>query len=230
VVTCVLACSSNTPITQEASVPSPDGSFEDAASDGGLCGPVPVASYTPAAMHPPNPPHAGACTDQQSADYAACQGGDASKCTEFQTGQPAQACGACIETQESAATWGVIVFDGSSGFVNIEGCVDDALGQVGIEPASCGQLLFASYGCQQAACGLCAGSAEDACNEESIATNGGCATYDQQVESDTSPCAILFGDAAPTDAASCFPDPSITDVNAQRADFITRMAKYMCGP
>ncbi len=166
-------------------------------------------------------------TDTQAADYAACQGGDTSKCGQFGLGMPAAACGACIETQASDATWGVVVFSGSAGFLNSEGCVDDALDQVAIEPASCGQLLFASYSCQEAACGLCVGTAQTTCVNASLV--GGCVSFDQEVESDTGPCGALLGDAAPMDAASCFPNPSISDANAQRADFITRLAKYMCG-
>jgi hypothetical protein len=218
----------NVKIESDAAIPSPDANaIEDSGSDGGVCGPVSVTTYTPSAMHPPNPPHAGKCTDLQIADYAACEGGATAKCSQFGTGEPSAACGACIETKTTDATWGVVVFDGSNGTLNVEGCVDDALDQVNIEPASCGQLLFASYGCQDAACALCAGSALDTCDDATL--TGGCATYDAQVESDNGPCGALLGDAAPTDVGSCFPNPTITDVNAQRADFITRMAKYMCG-
>ncbi len=225
----VIGCgAANTSTTDagDAMIPSPDAMF-DASRDGGVCGPLDVTSYLPETMHPPNPPHAGKCTDQQAIDYASCEGGNTSKCTQFGAGQPAEACGMCIETKKTDTKWGVVVFDGSSGLPNIEGCVDDALGEVSLEPKSCGQLLFASYGCQQAACGLCAGDALDACVTASL--TGGCVSYDQLVESDTGPCAALLGDAAPAAAASCFPDPKITNVAAQRADFLTRMAKYMCG-
>lgn len=226
----VVACGASSTSSHDASsdspVPSPDATF-DAGGDGGVCGPVAVTTYTPSTMHPPNPPHAGKCTDQQSADYAACEGGNTAKCAEFGTGQPAEACGACIETKKSDATWGVVVFDGSSGLPNIEGCVDDALGQVSLEPSSCGQLLFASYGCQQAACGLCAGDALDTCVNASL--TGGCVSFDEEVESTKGPCAELLGDAAPAASTNCFPDPALTDVDAQRADFLTRLAKYMCG-
>ena len=93
---------------------------------------------------------------------------------------------------------------------------------------SCGDLLHASYGCQSAACAACTGAAFDTCAMQ--ATSAECTTYDQAVTSKTGMCHALIGDAAPPSATSCFPDPTIVDAVKQRADWITRMAEYMCGP
>jgi hypothetical protein len=231
----VLASQCSAANIQQVDGGGPDASHPDAAVDAeaGVCGPVDVSNYLPETMHPPNPPYAGICTQQQCADFAACEGGDTSKCTQFGSGQSAEACGACIDTHKADPTWGVVVFDGSLGTVNIEGCVDDALGQVGKELAkggsgSCGDLLHASYGCQDAACGTCTGDALTTCIDQVL--NGDCASYDAKVTAPNGPCASLLGDAAPPAVASCFPDPSITDVAAERADYLTRMAEYMCGP
>ena len=212
----------------------PDASFSpDAAADAAVCGPLDVSTYAPETMHPPNPPHAGKCTAQESADFAACEGGDTSKCNQFAPGQSAEACGACIDTHKTDATWGVVVFDGSTGTINIEGCVDDALEEVSQEKSqggsgSCGDALHASYGCQDAACDACTGDDLTSCIDDALAD--GCKSYDDAVQSAKGPCAEILDDAAPPDVSSCFPDPSIEDIAAQRADFLTRMANYMCGP
>lgn len=226
------------------STPSDDGgtSFDapvytdgaaDAATDAAACGPVDVSSYQPAPLTPPNPAHQNKCTGQQVSDYAQCQGAkNTSLCQQFADGQPGQTCRQCIETQSTDPRWGVLVFDGSKGTYNTEGCVDDALSQLAEEKASggtgsCGDLLFASYGCQGAACGACKASAFDTC--VSSAVDGVCKSYDALVESATGPCADLFGDAAPSAVRSCFPDASIADPKLQQVDWLERIVGFMCG-
>ena len=209
---------------------APDAAKPDAET----CGPVDVSSYQPQPLTPPNPPHANKCTSQQIGDYAQCRGAkQTSLCGQFADGQPGQACRQCVETQSTDPRWGVIVFTGSNGVYNIEGCVDDALSEVSLEKAnggtgSCGDLLFASYGCQGAACSACDGSAFDACVVQAV--SGACKAYDTPVESSTSPCAALLGDAAPPDGTNCFPDTKITDSTQQQVDWLTRIVTYMCGP
>jgi len=205
----------------------------DAESEAGVCGPVDVSAWLPSLMHQPNPAHANKCTAQQASDYAACEGGDTSKCTEFEMGQPAFICGECIQSQDTDPKWGVVVFNGPTGTLNTPGCVDDALGQTTDEDAidgggSCGDLLFDSYGCQEAACNACVGDSLVVCTNAAL--TGGCAPWNAKVENPMGMCDVLFGDAAPSDVTSCFPDETITDANAQRLDWITRMATYMCGP
>ncbi len=175
---------------------------QDATGDAlQACGPVDVSSYQPPPLTPPNAPHANKCTTQQISDYAQCQGAKVtSYCGEFADGQPGQTCRECIETQSTAMRWGVIVFTGNTGSFNIEGCVDDALSQVSQEKqnggnGSCGDALFASYGCQDAACAACKGDALDTC--ATAALQSGCKTYDAVVESKTGPCSVMLGDAAP---------------------------------
>ncbi len=188
--------------------------------------------YNPDMMHPPNPANAGKCTMQQAMDYAACEGGQTAKCSEFGVGQPAQDCGECIETQYTDKTWGVVVFQNSIGTINREGCVDDALSEVSEEHASggkgsCGDLLYASYGCQDVVCGTCVGDDLTTCDETAIETQ--CEGYDKAVENTSGPCAELFGDAAPPASTSCFPNTSITDLASQQTDYLTRIVQYMCG-
>lgn len=203
--------------------------------DVAACGPVDVSSYQPEPLTPPNPPHQNKCTTQQISDYAQCQGANVSSlCQQFADGKPGQTCRQCVETQTTDPRWGVIVFSGTTaGVFNIEGCVDDALGQVGQEKASggsgsCGDLLFASYGCQDAACDACKGADFDACIASVVA--GGCKAYDTPVESTSGPCSALLADAEPPAVASCYPDTSITDPTQQEVDWLQRIVGYMCGP
>lgn len=222
----------NTPLI-DASY-GPDRSAVDAGSPDAptTCEPADASAYNPDMMHPPNPANAGKCTMQQAMDYAACEGGQTAKCSEFGVGQPAQDCGECIETQYTDKTWGVVVFQNSIGTINREGCVDDALSEVSEEHASggkgsCGDLLYASYGCQDVVCGTCVGDDLTTCDETAIETQ--CEGYDKAVENTSGPCAELFGDAAPPASTSCFPNTSITDLASQQTDYLTRIVQYMCG-
>jgi len=198
------------------------------------CGPVDVSGYQPEPLTPPNPPHQGKCTTQQASDYAECTtGSDTSLCDQFDDGKPGQTCRQCIETQTTDPRWGVLVFQGQGdGRPNIEGCVDDALGQVSQEKTSggsgsCGDLLFASYGCQDAACDACTGGDFDTCVTAAVA--GQCKSYDTSVESPNGPCAALLDDAAPADVDDCYPDASIVDPTQQEIDWLNRIVGYMCG-
>ncbi len=231
------ACSSASPLLVDA---GSDAKYDaPALQDGSVdvvvaCGPVDVSGYQPASLVPPNAPHANKCTAQQVSDYAQCQGAKISSyCTEFADGQPGQTCRACIETQSTDMRWGVIVFTNGNGSFNVEGCVDDALAQVQQEKAnggagSCGDALFASYGCQQAACSACQSAAFDTC--VASAAQGGCKSYGSLVESKTGPCGALLSDASPPDVNTCFPDTSISDPTQREVDWLTRMVGYMCGP
>jgi hypothetical protein len=202
---------------------------------GGVCGPIDVTGYQPTTLVPPNPPHQNKCTSQETSDYAQCQAAkDTALCKQFADGQSGQACRQCIETQSTDPRWGVIVFFGTtSGTINVEGCVDDALAQTSKEKAgggtgSCGDLLHASYGCQDQACAACSGDDAVTCIGEAV--SGGCKSYDQAVESQTGPCSALLSDAAPPAAAACFADETITDPTQREADWLTRIVGYMCGP
>lgn len=232
---CAMRCSSPSPASDGGTDAHFDVTYYPDVSvpDAGVCGPVDVSGYQPQPLVPPNPPHQNKCTSQQVSDYAQCQGAkQTSLCQQFADGQSGQTCRQCIETQSTDPRWGVIVFAGSNGTFNIEGCVDDALDQVAQEKASggagsCGDLLFASYGCQEAACGACQGSDFDACVASALA--GSCKSYDTPVESSTGACSALFGDAAPADSNACFPDTTITDSTQQQVDWLTRIVGYMCG-
>ena len=236
----LIACSGGDKGPPDSSAPDAryDVAHEDDASTNdaptGMCGPVDVTGFQPTALVPPNPPHQNKCTSQQTSDYAQCQAAKVtSLCKQFADGQSGQACRQCIETQSTDQRWGVIVFQGTSGTINVEGCVDDALAQTSKEKenggtGSCGDLLHASYGCQTEACAACSSDELGACVNEAV--SGGCKSYDQAVQSGTGPCSKLLSDAAPPAVAACFPDDSISDPTQRDVDWLTRIVGYMCGP
>lgn len=219
-----------------------DDSSLDVTTDALTCGPLDVSGFVPGPMNPPIAPHANQCTAAQLNDYAQCNSQvDPSKCSEF-SGQPLPgtpaACAACIESQNTAPTWGVLVFNGMTANPNIGGCVDDALGQVESEPSSCGGLLFASYGCQNAACGGCTGDDFDDCDLLALAGGVGpilattCKSYDDQVLASSVCGALVDADVLSPDVSNCFPDTACiaNGPSFQEADWLSRMACFMCGP
>ncbi len=227
-------------------------SIADAGSDGFTCGPASVSTYTPAPMTPPRPLHTNRCSASQAMDYAQCTSQqDTSKCSEFTSGQSGFTCAQCIESQQKDPAWGVIVFNGSVGEVNIAGCVDLALAQadagVPTDPNGCAQLLFASYGCQNAACAGCSGNDFDTCvalelqhRQRPWSATPTCATYDDQVHAPTGPCGTIFtSDVLAAAVAGCFPDtatqlgpdggPLPPNYVAQETNWLTSVITFMCG-
>jgi hypothetical protein len=183
-----------------------------------------------------HPPHQNACSPSQIADYAKCQGAKQTDfCAEFKPGGTAEACGACIETpfaiDGGTAVWGVIVFNGSTAFMNVEGCVNDALGTY-----DCGNALHHVYQCQEIVCSACTGSDFASCELESTNPPPNspvyCKPYADVVSDPAGPCAAINDpDAALTgDVTNCFPDTSIGDPTTQQVDWLTRIVTYMCGP
>ncbi len=216
----VLVACSSTATTLDGGCLVADAGYE-AGDAGGVI-------YSP--MNPPHQPE-HACTTQQLSDYAQCQAmKNTSLCAQFQAGGTSTACSACIESQASDPTWGVIVINAQTGGFNVEGCVDLALGR----PASgdsCGDLLHRSYECQNqenaALCNACVGDAA-ACEQTVLVT--ACAADNDAVLNPSGPCAPLFSDAAPSAALACYPNPAITDPQTQEADWLTRVGAIFCGP
>lgn len=217
----------------------PDAQLEGGvATEAGVCGPNSTTGFVPGQMtSPEGAPRSGQCTQLQVDDYAACQTDTPSLCSQFLPNNPGAGCAACIETKDTAAPWGVLVFTGSQqARFNYGGCIDLALGQVGLEPNSCGELVFESYACQEAACVPCegqqqinGGDAFSACAALAIASGGTCAAYDAKVQDATGPCAALQ-DAAPADLGNCFPDLTIADALTRQKDFLKHIVGYFCGP
>ena len=187
-------------------------------------------------MQPTHPPHQNACNAAQIADYVKCQADKQTDfCTEFKPGGTAEACGKCIETPATvdAGTplWGVIVFNGSTASMNVEGCVNVALGTY-----DCGNALHHLYQCQEIVCSACTGSDFASCELESTNPPPNspvyCKPYADVVSDRNGPCtAINDPDAALTgDVTNCFPDTSIGDSKSQQENWLSRIVTYMCGP
>jgi hypothetical protein len=193
-------------------------------------------------MNPTQPPYQNACSAQQIADYAQCQGAkNTDLCKQFMAGATGEACGKCIETpfeiDGGTAVWGVIVFNGSTAFTNVEGCVNDALGTF-----DCGNSMHHLYQCEESVCGGCTGSDFGNCELESSMDPNYCRSFADAVNPceleppdagcvQTSPCAPILGDAGiPCPASNCFPDASITDPTQQQVEWLQRIVTYMCGP
>lgn len=212
------------PIKQKDTGAGNDANLGD-TSTGGVCGPTDTTAYTPRAYSPPSGAHQMKCTTVNLTDYVACiTKADKTKCAQFGMGMAAAACGSCIETQATDATWGPLVSpNGTSLSFNVPGCLD-----LVVPKTQCGKSLDASYGCQDFACNTCDNTTTpnfSACVNSSLKKQ--CKTFGDGVTTD---CAAQFGDAAPADINNCYPDTSITDAQMRSADWIKRIATYFCGP
>ncbi len=147
-----------------------------------------VSGYAPTPMAKPLGPNAQACADSDITAFVnACLGASssASACSTWQGSAPA-ACESCLFTQNTAASWGLLVCTSTGCDVNIPGCVDLELAQVSQEKqaggaGSCGDAFNASYGCQDYACGACSTTDFNTCASDAIANE--CKSYDTPVES-----------------------------------------------
>jgi hypothetical protein len=216
---------------------SSDGGAADAAIDGPLAcqpdagPPLDAGDASPIkAMQDTHAPFQNACSAQQISDYVQCQGPSkvTDLCTQFKPGNPGEACGKCIETPYAAdaGPWGVIVFNGSTAFLNVEGCVNVALGTF-----DCGSALHSLYQCEEIVCSACTGNDFTTCELESAEDPNYCGTLSDAVTSSTGACAAINGDAGlPCAVQPCFPNTAIQDSTSQQTDWLTRIVTYMCGP
>ncbi len=209
------------PIKKDSAVP--DSSPLDSAL--AVCGPVDTTAYTPRPYSPPSGKAQKKCTTLNIDDYVLCiEGTDKTKCAQFGNGQPAAACGTCIESGATDPAWGPFVSpDGKTLSFNVPGCLDLA-----VPATQCGKALDASYGCQDAACTACDNTTTpdfSACVTSALKKE--CKTYGAAVDT---ACAAQFGDAAPPEVNNCFADSTIADPKAQDADYVKRIVTYFCGP
>jgi hypothetical protein len=181
-----------------------------------------VSGFTPTQMAAPIGPTSTDCTDQDISDFdTACLATSATQatCSAWQSGA-SKSCLGCLLTQDTSSSWGFLVCNSTTCSLNVQGCVDEALGTVSSElqaggAGSCGDAINASYGCQDYACSTC--STTDFANCANSAVANECASYVAPVESTTGPCANLQNN---TQAQTCFAQDEQTEV---------AMATYMCG-
>ena len=181
-----------------------------------------VSGFTPSTMAAPIGPTSTDCTDQDIADFdTACLATSATQqtCSTWES-SASKSCLGCLVTQDTAAKWGFLVCTSTGCQLNVQGCVDEALGTVSDEKqaggaGSCGDLINASYGCQEYACSTCSTTDFTNCANSAVANE--CASYVAPVESTTGACANLNNS---TQAQACFAQDEQSEV---------AMATYMCG-
>jgi hypothetical protein len=165
--------------------------------------------------------HVGACTQTElQAFVTACFSSTSSSatCTAWSQ-QDSGACGSCLApVLQSQTTWGPFDCQTSSSpcGANSGGCVDLVMNQVSQEgitggSGSCGDLVTTNFGCQDYACGTCATTDFQTCDQSAVANE--CANFVSQVDSATGVCAGINSDAAPPKLSSCFPQSDSDNVN-----------------
>jgi hypothetical protein len=164
-----------------------------------------------------------ACTGTQLTGYSdAClaQPLDPNKCTAFKTANAA--CTACVETDDTAAKLGPIVWHRTRTYftVNIAGCI--AIEQNDTTQFSCGAAYQAAVSCKEKACDSCFSidvpsfDAFTACEKNAGTV---CQSFDN---SEQTTCTGLHDAGAPTN--TCFPGTGEGTVQ-----LFARIAPLFCG-
>jgi MYXO-CTERM domain-containing protein len=192
-----------------------------ACATGPTCETCDLSTFTPAVLNPPIGPLAGVCSaDEIAAFVQACLAPDSTTttCGNYPTSAD-PACSSCLASSSSDKSWGMLLCDNGCG-VNTAGCVDLFLDQVAQEknaggPGSCGDVLAASYSCENFSCGECTTTNGDLDWCHSDADDNQCAPYYDAQFSKSGPCAGFSpsgSPCSPTDAAG-----------------FAAMATFMCG-
>jgi hypothetical protein len=195
-------------------------------ASGLACEQCDVTGFVPSPMALPLK-EIGACSQPQITDFVtACVSAQATAqtCSAWESAADGGACVACLMTQTSASTWGPLVCTSSQCTFNVGGCVDLVLHLTSQETSqggagSCGDLLTASYGCQDYACGTCTSTSDFGTCAQSATANE-CAGYVAQTGSLTGPCGTLDGDGGTLAQTDCF---------AQDSSSIGKLVNVFCG-
>jgi hypothetical protein len=196
------------------------------------CVPGDVSSFTGGVYHPPAGAYQGKCDDDLLEAYIDCkENTNPVSCNLFASGDGAT-CLACIETKQTDANWGPIVFDasGMNGMPNLPGCLALAFGE-GQSTTGCGATLQQSYNCQDLAC------------EANCAANGDASTSDLADLDSCENAALIGGCKTFADAATvaCSEDAGGADSICYRQtledggaaedvwSYIARLDSYFCG-
>ena len=187
-----------------------------------ICTPAAIpgfkATWKPPTMTPM------ACTDAQiTAYFTACleKTSTATSCTTFLQLSGNKTCGQCLDSEESASTYGPFIWHSNrTNFtLNVAGCIANELKDV--TDMGCGAAYQASIACKQASCVACESSGDfnalSTCKQKA----GGviCKTYGDTF---STKCVGITDAGAPTIA--CFPA-----TGENNTVFFTRVAKLFCG-
>jgi hypothetical protein len=208
----------------------PPGSFGDGADAGGqvtptACTPADMSGFQPA-WTPPQAWKQGVCTSKQTQDfYAACLASpiSPSACKSYVEASAANtACAACLQSQETDAAWGAVVWHDQMRFwtVNVAGCLSYVLGDS--SPASCAAAYEGAIQCRQKACDACWANTANTFTQfaqcESQAGQTQCVPMDHTL-------AVKCGDLTAAPASACVPPSGSTTKDAY--DLV---AVDFCGP
>ncbi len=196
---------------------------QEAGDDGGTCAPASVANFTPTNKKPATPNKAACTAPQLDAYYTACleQPLDAAKCNTFK--QANAACGTCLDTSETDATLGPVVWYNSRQYytVNIPGCI--ALKFNDTTPQGCGEAYQAVLECRRASCAEClVGSSANFPRFSDCQKTAGTTTCLSYYKAESDACKTL---STGTPADVCVPPAGST-----AKDAFLRIAPIFCGP
>ena len=196
-----------------------------------------MTGFSVSPMAKPFGPKAGKCTPAQLTSFdTACLATAATQatCSTWEKDTNNTACLGCVVTQDTGASWGPLVCNSTSCSLNVPGCIDLALAQTGKENGtngSCGDLLNASYECQDYACSACNVAADGGTDPaafqtcDNAALQAECKSYSDAFN--TSPnCSSLQGDTIPTAVQVCFASDPNTGFSEQE---VLNMVTYFCG-
>ena len=211
------------------------GSLDSSAANDAVassCVPGDVSSFTGGDYHPPAGAHQGKCDDDLLDAYVDCkQNANPVSCNLFASGDGAT-CLSCIETKQTDANWGPIVYDASglNGTPNLPGCLALAFGE-GQSTTGCGATLQESLNCQDLACDAnCAPSGDasasnlaDVTSCENAALLGGCKSF---ADAATLACSEDGGGADAICYLQTYEDGGASE---DVWSYIARLDSYFCG-
>jgi len=196
-----------------------------------------VTGFSVSPMAKPFGPHANKCSAAQLTSFdTACLADAATQatCSTWEKDTNNSACLACVVTNDTGANWGPLVCGSTTCSLNVPGCLDLALNQVSQENGtngSCGDLLNASYECQDYACSACNVAADGGSDPTSFSTcdnaalQAECKSYSDAFDSSAN-CSALQGDTIPTAVQVCFAADPQTGFTEQE---VLNMVTYFCG-
>lgn len=180
-----------------------DSGKKDSAPPLAVCAPGSIAGFAPV-WKAPKALHTNACTATNAQLVVDCTFDSTvnpTTCDTFMQNTANDACVKCVLTDATSAQLGPIILDGTSGRINVAGCIAALSGNT--TATGCGAKVQAYQGCTAAACASCT---------DPTTSSAAAAEYDQCVaDSESSPCSTYTSDAACADpllqaggaAASC---------------------------
>jgi hypothetical protein len=210
------------PSPPDAATPAPYGGgllgpdAGSAADANVVCVPASTAGFTPT-WKGPTAVHSGACTSAQiSSFYDDCLSftSDSATCDGFVKANTA--CTACLQSNDTDATYGAIIWHSSHAYftTNIAGCIAAETGDT--SPTGCAATYQGIVECKEAACSACLAAKDPAGFSTCESKATGCGGLPQT-------CIAEIRDASDP-ASTCIPPAGTTTQDAY-----LRIAPIFCG-